>query len=492
MQTQLLYDAAATRAIDRAAIEQAGIPGLELMRRAGASAFGELVRRWPRARRLAVVCGGGNNGGDGFVIARLAQAEGLDVAIHFYGSAGRLGADARTCLEDATAAGLVIGGPAATLDRPDVVVDALFGTGLDRAPAGEAGAAIDAINAAGCPVLAVDVPSGLNASTGGVPGTAVRADVTVTYIAVKPGLLTGHGPALCGTLVFARLEVPPSCRASVAATAESLDYAGVVDAFPPRRATAHKGDFGHVLVVGGAPGFAGAARMAAEAAARTGAGLVSVATAPGHAAIINAGRPELMVHGVTGAAALRPLAGRASVVALGPGLGQDPWARELAAAVRDLRLPQVCDADGLNLLAADPDHDPARVLTPHPGEAARLLGCDTGRIQADRLGAARELASRYGGVTVLKGAGTVVAAADRRPVVIRGGNPGMASGGMGDVLTGVIAALVAQGRPLFEAAAIGACVHAEAADRAAREGGQRGLLAGDLAGHLRAAVNPSP
>ncbi|MEQ8232563.1 MAG: NAD(P)H-hydrate dehydratase [Gammaproteobacteria bacterium] len=490
-----LYDAAGTRALDRAAIDTHGVAGFTLMRRAGEAAWGELARRWPRATRIAIVCGTGNNGGDGFVIAALARAAGREVSIHLVGEASRIGGDAARAFALAREAGLAPGTPPQdapnALSGADVVVDALLGTGLDRDVTGAHAAAIDAINDAARPVLAIDVPSGLDASTGARLGVAVVACATVCFIGRKLGLYTGDGPALAGEVVFAALDVPAGCYAAVPARARLVGYADLRAALAPRSRTAHKGHFGHVLVVGGAPGYAGAARMAAEASARVGAGLVSLATHPAHAAVIAQNRPELMCHAVGDGAALRHLAQRASVVALGPGLGQEAWGRAMFATARALDVPQVIDADALNLLAADPVPCGRCVLTPHPGEAARLLGCDTASIARDRLAAAAALVERYAGVVVLKGAGTVVRGAEGLPVVIAGGNPGMASGGMGDVLTGVIAGLLAQGHAPAAAATLGACVHAEAADRAAREG-ERGLLAGDLMPWLRHVVNPRP
>ncbi len=487
-----LYDAAATRALDRYAIEQCGIPGLTLMRTAGAAAYNELRRRWPEARRLSVVCGTGNNGGDGFVVAELAHRDGLEVELIVVGDEARISGDAATCLGAARAAG-VEPAPASSVAREaDVIVDALLGTGLDREVGGVFAATIARINARRCPCLSIDVPSGLNASSGCAMGAAVTADVTVTFIAAKQGLMTGDGPRCRGEVVVVDLEVPPAAYTAVEATAVALDYAAARCALRPRARTAHKGHFGHVLVVGGAPGYAGAARLAAEAAARAGAGLVSLATHPEHAAGVAAMRPEIMAHAVADAVALRALLKRASVVAIGPGLGRDAWARELLATVYDCGQVQVLDADALNLLAEDPARNDRRIITPHPGEAARLLGVTTASINADRYAAARALHERYGGVAILKGAGTIVVAGEGVPVVIDAGNPGMASGGMGDVLTGVVAALCAQHVPLAEAAALAACVHAHAADCAAAEGGERGLLAGDLAPYIRRALNPLP
>lgn len=485
-----LYDAAATRALDAAAIERCGIEGYTLMRRAGEAAYAALLARWPDTRRLAIVCGTGNNGGDGFVIAELAARAGIAVAVELVGEAGALGGDARRAFEALVAAGIEPRGGRGPLAEADVVVDALLGTGLSRAPAGAHAEAIARMNACGRPVLAVDVPSGLDASTGHCPGAAVLAALTVSFIGLKQGLLTGDAPGCTGVLVFAGLEVPPEAYARVAATARAVDCDALAARLGRRPRTAHKGHHGHVLVVGGAPGYGGAARLCAEAAARTGAGLVSVATHPDHAATITRDRPEIMCHAVADAADLRRVLARATVVALGPGLGTGAWSRALFAAARESRLPAVFDADALNLLAEDPVPSEIRVITPHPGEAARLLGCSSAEVQADRFAAVRELAQRYAGVVVLKGAGTLVHAPPALPCVVPYGNPGMGSGGMGDVLTGIVAALVAQGLPLPDAAALGASVHARAADRAAAQDGERGLLAGDLLVHVRRELNP--
>jgi len=487
---QPLYGADGTRALDRAAIQTHGIAGFALMQRAAAAAWAEFGRRWPRAARIAVVCGTGNNGGDGFVIAALARRAGLAVDLYLVGARERIGGDAALALALAAEAGLAPAPLPESLGDAEVIVDALFGTGLDREARGAHAAAIARINAAGRPVLAVDIPSGLDATTGARLGVAVVAQVTVSFIGLNQGLFTGAGPALAGEVVFAGLDVPGACYEAVPASARLVAWSDLRAQLAPRARTAHKGSFGHVLIVGGAPGYGGAARMAAEAAARVGAGLVSLATHPTHAAALTAARPEIMCHGIADGAALRALARRATVVALGPGLGQGAWGRELFASARALPLPQVLDADALNLLARDPDRAVQRIVTPHPGEAARLLGCDTPAIARDRFAAAVSLAERYGGVALLKGAGTLVAAPDALPVVVHGGNPGMASGGMGDVLTGVIAGLLAQGHALGAAAALGACVHAEAADRAAEADGERGLLAADLMPWLRRAVNP--
>ncbi len=485
-----LYRAAQVRELDRSAIEHHGIPGTVLMGRAGAAAFASAHRRWPEARRLAILCGAGNNGGDGYVVAHLALAAGLEVELFHLVKPDRLTSSAR----EAAAAAHTAGVPMTpyrgqSLAGYDLIFDALLGTGLDRAVGGEWATAITAMNSSGVPIVALDLPSGLYADTGAVAGeAAVRAQLTVTFIGLKLGLFTGAGPDHCGEIEFEDLEVPAAIYALPPA-AQRLSQAHLSHWLTPRPRTAHKGHFGHVLVVGGDRGMGGAVRLAAEAAARVGAGLVSIATHPFHANTITANRPELMVHGIEQAAELEPLLARATVVALGPGLGRNPWGRALLTALLASPLPLVVDADALNLLAESPQQRQQWVLTPHPGEAGRLLGISSAEIEQDRPAAAAALCKRYGATVVLKGAGTLVATAESL-ALCTAGNPGMASGGMGDLLTGVIAGLMAGGLAPTEAATIGVCLHAAAADRAAQEGGERGLLALDLMPHLRHLANP--
>jgi len=488
-----LYRAEDVRALDRAAIE-GGIPGIELMERAGTAAWARFATRWPGCRRLAVLCGPGNNGGDGFVVARLARAEGVDAQVYLLGDPQRLRGDAATALARLTDTGAAPR-PLAEFDprHAGAVADALFGTGLARAIEGEAARAVAAANAGGGPRLALDVPSGLSADTGNALGPVLRADLTVTFIGLKRGLFTGDAREHCGEVALATLDVPPAVHAAVPPAGWRVAPGDLGRPLGPRPRRAHKGHFGHVLIIGGDTGFAGAARLAAEAAARTGAGLTSVATRAAHVAALLAARPELMVRAVDEVAHLGPLLGTASVLAVGPGLGRGEWGRALLARALRTPLPRVLDADALNLLAGD---DALRalaaqapcVITPHPGEAGRLLGAGAAEVERDRFAAAEALADRLGGVVLLKGAGTLVQAPGEVPRVVEGGNPGMASGGMGDVLTGIVAALMAQGMPALEAATAGAALHAGAGDAAARAGGERGLLAGDLLARLRPLV----
>jgi NAD(P)H-hydrate epimerase len=370
-----------------------------------------------------------------------------------------------------------------------VVVDALLGTGLDRPVSAAYASAVDAVNTSGLPVLALDIPSGLHADTGVVLGRAVVANVTVSFIGLKQGLFTADGPDCCGELEFSDLGVPASIFDALAPDAYVVDRAELLRWLPPRRRNVHKGHFGHVLVVGGDYGFAGAVRMSAEAAARTGAGLVSLATRTGHAHVIGMSMPEVMCHGVDSTQDLIPLLSRASVVAVGPGLGQSPWAEALFNLILAADKPLVVDADALSMLSRAPCRNKQWILTPHPGEAARLLGVENAAVQNNRFAAVVDLQSRYDGVCILKGCGTLIKAPTTCPQVCCEGNPGMASGGMGDVLTGVIAGLLAQQIPLGPAAALGVALHAAAADRVALAG-TRGMLARDVISALPAQINP--
>jgi hydroxyethylthiazole kinase-like uncharacterized protein yjeF len=483
-----LYTAAQVRALDQAAIAS-GMPGGALMARAGEAAYRLLRARWPEARRITLLCGAGNNGGDGYVLARLARADGLDVTLFQLGDVSRLGADAKGMLE----AWLGMGGRLEAFQelprRSDVIVDALLGIGLERPVEGEWARAVRAVNAQRAPVLAIDIPTGLHADTGRVLGTAIRAAATLSFIGLKQGLFTGAGPDCCGDIYFDGLGVPAAIFAREILAARRLDWAKTSDQGAPRRRDAHKGDFGHVLVVGGAPGFSGAARLAGEGALRAGAGLVSVATHPAHAAYLNVGRPELMVRGMVDPRELSPLLERASAVAIGPGLGREPWGVGLIERVLAAGKPLVMDADALNWLAEARLRRVDWVLTPHPGEAARLLGCSAAEVQADRFSALRHLQDLYGGTIVLKGAGTLVLGPSPRPPgVCSQGNPGMASGGSGDVLTGMIAALLGRGLDPENAAEAAVCLHAAAGDRAAAEG-EQGLLATDLIAAIRPTLN---
>jgi hydroxyethylthiazole kinase-like uncharacterized protein yjeF len=482
---QTLYRAAQVRELDRVAIEEFHVPGYQLMCRAGRAVFECIMEKWPEIKSLTVFCGGGNNAGDGYVIARLALDAGLGALVIYVGDPEKLKGDALKAYRDyVQVEGRVeIFQPGQVIET-DLVVDALLGTGLDRPVTGLYEKAIVEINRSGLPVVSVDIPSGLHADTGNAMGCAVKADCTVTFIGLKQGLFTGQAAEYVGEIVYDALGVPEDVFERVKAGV----FRVVQKPLKPRNRCAHKGNMGHVLVVGGDLGYSGAARMAGEAALRVGAGLVSIATRKEHAGLMNLNRPELMCHGVTSGEDLMRLLSKVDVVALGPGLGQGEWGKEMFSAVLQSGKPIVLDADGLNLLAASPARKNNWILTPHPGEAGRLLHCSTSTIQEDRFVAASAICTTYGGIAVLKGAGSLITS-EQHTAVSTSGNPGMASGGMGDVLSGVIAGLIAQGLDLQEAAERGVFLHGRAADLAATKDGERGLLATDLFPFLRQLVN---
>jgi NAD(P)H-hydrate epimerase len=520
-----LVGAATMRALDRHTIEALGVPGALLMESAGrAVAEVALAERSASGGDVLVVCGAGNNGGDGLVTARHLALLGVPVRVALVADPKRLAPDAAANLARARAVGVPIETRGVRTAGAGVIVDALFGTGLTRAVAGPAAAAIRRM-AASRPtarVVAVDLPSGLDADTGQSHGAVVAADVTVTIALPKLGLALEPGRSLAGRIVVARIGIADQAP-GVRPDAELWSEAGAAAHLPARPADGHKGCFGHVLVVAGARGTTGAAALAAEAAARAGAGLVTIACPAGVNEILEVKCTEAMTapvpdgaEGGFAATALEPLLALAQardVVALGPGIGRSEETRKLVRelATRIAR-PLVIDADGLfpfaasasarsGALAALKGRKAATILTPHPGEAARLLGTSAADINRDRVGSARRLAERSGAVVVLKGAATVVAAPDGRVAVNPTGGPVLGTGGTGDVLTGLIAALLAQGATgtgservrrragdpvatAFECAALGAWLHGRAGDRLARRRGSAGVLAGEVAAAL--------
>lgn len=491
-----LYTAAQCRELDRISIEDDGTPGFELMRRAGHAAFAQISHRWPEADVLSVFCGKGNNAGDGYIIAGLAKARGLEVEVFEVGGPDQLDGDAALARHWAVDVG-VTPEPilvASVKPRGQVIVDALLGTGLTgalRAPYAELVAQINAARLRdGCAVLAVDIPTGVNADTGGVTGVAVQADVTVTFIGPKIGLSTGAGLTHAGTVVFDDLGVGDSVRRRLVGV-DVLSFPQELERhpLPMRNADAYKQALGHVVVVGGDRSMGGAPLLTGEAALRSGAGMVSIVTRAEHRPGILARRPELMVVDADDAEAVESVFERASLFVVGPGLGRERWGHQLLRMVHATGKPAVIDADGLNGLAVlnlTPSGE--AIITPHTGEAAVLLNESSAVVQADRLAAARKLAQRVAGIAVLKGAGTVVAASKSGQSAVLGicahGNPGMATAGMGDVLAGVIGGLWAQGASASTAARVGVCLHSLAADLAARQVGQRSLVATDILPYL--------
>lgn len=485
-----IYSVKSIRQIDRTAICDAGIDGYTLMTRAAVAALDHARHQFPDARRWQVICGAGNNGGDGYVFARLAAQHGIQVSVLSAAPPSVLRGDAETAWQDCVAAGVTVADFAGSIDTDiDLVIDALLGSGISREVDGRFGTVIDAVNRHCAAVLSIDLPSGLHGDTGQVMGHAIEADSTMTFVGLKAGLFLESGPDHCGFIGYSNLDIPATCFATQRARFRRISTRVIRTNLVPRKRAAHKGDFGHVLVVGGGPGMPGAVQLCAEAALRCGAGLVSVATHPRHSAMIPVRRPELMCHGVDDARGINHLLGRATVVALGPGLGQCAWAKDMYRCVLDSALPVVVDADGLNLLSRDKRCRDDWILTPHAGEAGRLLGVSSAEVQGDRHASLRRLQEAFGATIVLKGADSLVSSEDGVDWLSVAGNPGMAAPGMGDVLTGVIAALRAQGISREMSAVAGVRIHAGAGDSAA-ERGQRGLLAADLLQELRFWVNP--
>ncbi|CAH0992411.1 Bifunctional NAD(P)H-hydrate repair enzyme Nnr [Sinobacterium norvegicum] len=491
-QPQQLFTSEQTRQLDRLAIA-AGTAGYTLMKRAGQSAFDLLRHRWPDATTLHILCGCGNNGGDGFAIASIAIQAGLTPVVYVVGDSAKIANEAALAFKAMQQQG--IGYQPLTDDsRFDhgVIVDALLGTGLSGTVRPAFAAAIALINRSELPVLAIDVPSGLCGDSGQPLGAAVTADVTLSFIGAKRGLYQAGSQQWTGQRLFDDLSIPTTLYPQAGEAIELLDLEQLKKALPKRAADSNKGSHGHVLVVGGNHGYGGAALMAAEAALRAGAGLVSVATQAEHIAPYISRRPELMVSACDDTKKLSRLLAAATAVAIGPGLGQDDWSKACLRTVLASDKTLLLDADALNIIAADPrlldHHTGQRIITPHPGEAGRLLNLTTAEVQADRDHRARQLSRRYGAVTVLKGASSLVAH-DRQISLCPDGNPYMASGGMGDVLSGIIVSLVAQGLDSHQATKLGVSLHACAADYYVQQQGGHGMVATDVITAVTALLN---
>ncbi len=474
--------------------KQQGISLSQLMERAGQAAFAYMQSRWPKARQILILAGGGNNGGDAYVLARLAKLSGKKVQLLELGKLELLPEEA----QQARQAWLAAGGRAEALEQVnwqcDVIIDGVLGTGLAsplRAPLIEL---FSQVNQAQAEVLALDIPSGLCADSGQNWGQVIKATATVTFIALKRGLFTGQAAEYVGELIYADLGLGDAFERQNNANVKRLSEHDFDEMLQPRSRLAHKGQFGRAVLIGGNLGMAGAIRMAGEACLRCGAGLVNVITHRDNIATVSYGRPELMVSTAAPGqlAHLEHLLQQASCYVIGPGLGLDDWAKPMLTLALGVSIPCLVDADGLSLLAQKVQTRASWVLTPHPGEAARLLGCSVAEVEADRISAAQQIQLRYGGVCVLKGAGTVIAGENNQVAICCAGNPGMASGGMGDVLSGIIGGLLAQlaaKHSLFHIACLGVVIHGQAADLAAKLG-ERGMLATDLMPYIRQRVNP--
>ena len=503
---QPVFTADEMRRVDQRAISELGIPGVTLMENAGRGAAEVIQAALPglglprRGVRVAIVCGKGGNGGDGFVVARWLKRAGHRVRVFLLARPDELRGDPAVKLREMQRAGLRIQvvEDAATLGRAlpaaQLVVDAMLGTGTRGRPAPPIAAAIEQVNASGRPVAALDLPSGLSADGVPVEGPVVRAALTATFAALKRGLVSGAGAELAGRIVVVDIGVPVA-EVERGVTTFVLGAEDVRRHVPPRARETHKGSYGHLLIVAGSVGKTGAAALAARAAMRAGAGLVTVATAASAQPVVAALLLEAMSEPVaetaartissTALATLRQLAGRRDAVTLGPGLGLEEETQALARAlVVECRQPMVVDADALTALAGHLDRlrgvAGPRCLTPHPGEMARMLGASVADVQRDRIATVRQFATTHATPVVLKGATSVVGLPDGTVLLNPTGNPGMASGGTGDVLSGVLGAFLARGLDAAGALAAAVYLHGLAGDAAAERVGEESLVAGDV------------
>ncbi len=487
---QKLFKAQQVRENEARVAANLSIDMFTLMERAGQATFDMITEHCEHGNSMTVLCGYGNNGGDGYIVARLAKTAGWQVKLIQLGDSNKITGDAAT----ARAQWFETGGESHDISEgigPNtVVIDALLGTGLKGNVRGLFCEVIELVNNTNnAAVCSVDIPSGLNADTGQPMGCAIKADLTCTFVGLKQGLVTGVSGDYCGKLHFAGLGIAEVFSQSIIANAQRSNLSDIRQKLPPRKRACHKGNNGHVLLIGGNKGMSGAIRMAAKACMRTGAGLVTVLTHQDNESIVAADCAEVMVRGINENSDINVFLAKADVIVFGPGAGMDDWSKALLQQALAINKPKVIDADGLNLLALNPQKLTQCIITPHPKEAARMFGRSVKIIQQDRFESAEQLTKNWGAVALLKGFGTVISD-ETSTYVNTSGNPGMATAGMGDVLSGIIGGLLGQGLSLFDAARLGALIHGAAGDAAAIDG-ERGLMATDLLPHIRALVNLS-
>lgn len=490
-----VYRAEDVKTIERRSVALESYPLYELMRRAGEAAWRCLLAHKPALEKLIVVCGSGNNAGDGLILALHAQLAGKAVTVLTIKEQPDYRGDALLAWQEVKAAGITTGTFCAeNLIDHEIVVDAILGTGVKGELRPDYEQSIRSINDwrrkyKGW-VLALDIPSGLDADTGTVAPVAIESDQCLSFIDLKPGMVTARAREYCPVWQVAELDIHPDSRTDVPIHAWLDDSSALCHSLPKRSPVSHKGDFGHLLLIGGDFGFGGAILMSAQAAARVGVGRMTILTRDSHVAPILSQLPEAMIRSIENPedTFLEEMLTKVEAVVIGPGLGVSDWGRGLLERVIAADKPMLIDADGLNILASAPQKNAQWVLTPHPGEASRLLGKAVAELEANRYHSCRDLQHLYGGTVVLKGAGTLIGSEQQVTVCIEG-NPGMATAGMGDILSGIIGSLLAQGYESQLAARIGVALHARAGDLAARAGGETGLLATDLLEPLRQLVN---
>ncbi|WP_047044426.1 NAD(P)H-hydrate dehydratase [Vibrio mexicanus] len=488
-----LYLSSTVREGEEEAAQARNIPMFELMQRAGQSVFSVIQELYQYCHHILVVAGKGNNGGDGYIIARLARQAGYKVTLWQMGDPQSLSGDALRAQQLFLDGGGKILPPNEQVAQDvDLIVDGILGTGIKGHVRPQAQALINTLNASKRPVIAIDTPSGLDTNTGRILGSAIKANITVTFIAVKQGLVTGQARRVTGEILFAGLGVEDEF-VNQNPPAALLTNPSWLNAISQREADSHKGNHGRLLIAGGGEGMSGAAYLATAASLRAGVGLAALICHDTSGHPIRSMLPEAMIANQD---KLPERLDWCSVVCLGMGLGRNAWSEDIFNTVAqkvasNRNIPKVIDADGLYWLSQQFDSDSPwqnLVITPHPGEAAMLLGCQISDVETDRYQAALSLSEKYQCITVLKGAGTLICDGDTT-VVCHAGNAGMATGGMGDVLAGTIAALLGQGYPPMRAATLGTLIHSMAADIEAKRAGKIGLLASDLLPAIRSVIN---
>lgn len=488
-----LYSAHGVREMDRIAIEDYDINGFDLMYRAARFSFHTLYKKWPHIKKLIILCGSGNNAGDGYLIAEIAKKRNVEVDVFFASDPMKLKGDAlsayKVCIQSGIEPLLFSDSlfAQACLEENCVIVDALLGTGLNTEVQGLYAQIIHHANDTPIPKVAIDIPSGLCSTTGQILGIAINASLTATFIGLKLGLFTGSGRQHAGEITFSNLELTEISFECISPLADMLLISSLLKMLTPRDRSAHKGTYGHAVIIGGDLGFGGAIHLPAQACARMGAGLTTVITQESHRSSLLACLPEAMIETSQNLQKIEATLQKASVIIIGPGLGQSAWSEKMLFAALSSGKQMILDADAINLLCQSSalkqlltcsSHQ--HIFTPHPGEAARMLNIDTKEIQKDRINALKEIKRSWGGNILLKGSGSLIYSNDGTISLCPYGNPGMASGGMGDVLSGLIGGLLAQSLPPDFSLKLGVVIHAKAADILAEEYGERGLLASDI------------
>ena len=496
-----LYTASETRKIDNLAIKEKGVSGYSLMQMAAEFTLDVILREFSPVEELIIFCSKGKNSGDGFLLGSFAKEFGLEVTIVMSNTSNVLKGVSRKAFEEMKDAKVKIISTKSVeklkVSNKAVIVDALIGTGLKGNLRKNIKESILALNKLGVklPVLSLDIPSGINPDTGDADDIAVYADITATFVAQKRGCFTSVGKKFSGEIVYSDLEIPKNLFSKITSTSYVVDYEDSISKVVYREQDAHKGHFGNVVIVGGDRGLGGAGLLSSRAAVYSGAGLTSLVTRPEHVSASLVSCPEVMVKGVDSGQDIEEHLVKPDVIAIGPGLGQSAWSEQMIQRVfweaekRDISV--IMDADALNLLTKLKlsSNLPKRlILTPHPGEAARLLNTSVAVIESNRFSAAAKIQKKFNATVVLKGSGTVIchkSGGTQKWGICDSGNPGMATGGMGDVLTGIIAGLLAQGLTLKEAAEAGVDLHAKAADQASLEFGEAGLTSSDVINELK-------